>query len=183
MKTSAPGAQLRKRTVATLYAPGTMGRHASHCVLCFVFNVRDREAASVIQCDALCNCRPEVEGDHLWSCPALGGYVCDRCEEQIRVDGEVDDALRHALKFIRAEVVRRLAWLTVTEFDVTFERQVEPESDCAPIVARELLVSGKCSAACLLANGFSDCECSCDGQYHGALLDEEVPRQRVAAKS
>lgn len=43
-------------------------------------------------------------------------------------------------------------------------------------IARELLASGECSAACLLAYAphGPDCGCRCGGRWHGMLADAEV---------
>lgn len=169
--------------VAILHEAGTAGRgYGSQCFLCYLYRVTN-EDAPIIECDALCNCAPEDGGGHLWSCPALGGYVCGRCENRIRTDlGEVDDVLRHRLMVLRAEVVRTQALMTVSEFEVTFERQGEPEGVSAPLVARDILADGECSAACLLAFGPGDCQCRCGGLYHGALLDEKVSGRRAMAR-
>jgi hypothetical protein len=41
--------------------------------------------------------------------------------------------------------------------------------------AADLLMSGKCSAPCLLGlSSVQVCSCRCDGKYHGALSDADV---------
>lgn len=49
------------------------------------------------------------------------------------------------------------------------------------VVARDLLATGHCSAACLLswAPHGSGCACRCRGDYHGLLVDAEVGAEQA----
>ena len=49
-----------------------------------------------------------------------------------------------------------------------------------PVTASELVVSGMCSGACLVATS-DGCDCRCRGEWHGALADALVkPRWNIA---
>ena len=58
---------------------------------------------------------------------------------------------------------------------------VRNTTDLDGITARDLLTTGTCTAACLLALADEPCTCRCNGQYHGALKDAGVIETCVEA--
>jgi hypothetical protein len=50
------------------------------------------------------------------------------------------------------------------------------QRESTTITALDAVRSGRCSGICLVANPAttSSCDCSCDGEFHGALADAEL---------